>query len=834
MIIPQSTIDDLVLNLVQNGGVSTLNLPKTLADTNRKAFEIATLALDVASSTSSSGSTSCHIPKIEPKSNSAMVTGYHSAGGNNSLSRYNNHREGFVFSNGESFDIQLPVSVDDDNNDSNNDNNNNSKKNEGPSFEESMDDLFEVMCNEVAKNTLKGIARYLNLDNEDWFENAYGPMDKSSQWHVKRYVEPSTSINSKEGEKKEAEAESSRKGEKSNYDHDQEQKDKMENEEEEIEWLPVHTDPSLISIIIHDAPGYNQNAMGLQYQCPITTKENGDKNNNNNNSNNDGSQKKQRVWKEVEAHGHSVATIFCGSVMSYITGGLFPSAKHRVIYTKSQMQTQKQNDSDKYIDNNGGGLSSKKYRQAATLFLRPRGKSILTVPPCKILTERTVKIRKGLHFVDWLNRVSKNYQHKQKQQQQKQKRGGKIETQKKKHDETNNNDPSYWADEHTELTLHESTPALYGKEKYLGGELCENNGHIYTIPGFAGRVLDMDTTKEPPVLKLIGPELRGEFKWLRGIPIGDTIYGIPCHSGSVLKINALTNDIELLTWDESLPGAAPHTQKWKYHGAAVSDYDGCIYCIPQAAEHVLKINPETDEMSFIGPAFEGVNKWYGGLLLKDGAIYGTCQNATGILRIDPRTQSCTVHGNFPQGHWKWHGAVRHPNGNLYCIPAHADTVLKVEPGLEPKLSLLGSNLRTGEHRSDGKYKFLGGAVGGDCVYFFPSDTDYVLEVNTVTDQVREVGPNLRNLEPMRCNKWQNGFTAIDGTIYGIPLKGHTVLRIIPNAEKGEPDITTIGGPYTGLNKWEGGVTAANGDMYCVPLNHKCSLRIRPLKASKST
>jgi hypothetical protein len=80
---------------------------------------------------------------------------------------------------------------------------------------------------------------------------------------------------------------------------------------------------------------------------------------------------------------------------------------------------------------------------------------------------------------------------------------------------------------------------------------------------------------------------------------------------------------------------------------------------------------------------------------------------------------------------------------------------------------------------------------------------------------------------MRNNKWQNGFTAKDGTIYGIPLKGETVLRVRPNHDKGEPDVTTIGGPYLGLNKWEGGVYAPNGDMYCVPLNHKYSLRIRP-------
>ena len=72
---------------------------------------------------------------------------------------------------------------------------------------------------------------------------------------------------------------------------------------------------------------------------------------------------------------------------------------------------------------------------------------------------------------------------------------------------------------------------------------------------------------------------------------------------------------------------------------------------------------------------------------------------------------------------------------------------------------------------------------------------------------------------MYNNKWQNGFTANNGTIYGIPLKGQTVLLIRLDIESGEPDITTIGGPYTGRNKWEGaGVNALNG-VYCMIVCH---------------
>ena len=47
------------------------------------------------------------IPQIEPNSNSAIVTGYHSTCGMDSLNRYNTCQGGFIFSNGENVDIPL-------------------------------------------------------------------------------------------------------------------------------------------------------------------------------------------------------------------------------------------------------------------------------------------------------------------------------------------------------------------------------------------------------------------------------------------------------------------------------------------------------------------------------------------------------------------------------------------------------------------------------------------------------------------------------------------------------------------------------------------------------
>ena len=137
--------------------------------------------------------------------------------------------------------------------------------------------------------------------------------------------------------------------------------------------------------------------------------------------------------------------------------------------------------------------------------------------------------------------------------------------------------------------------------------------------------------------------------------------------------------------------------------------------------------------------------------------------------------------------------------------------------------------RTGEHRSDGKYKFLGGVLGCDGkVYFIPSDADRVLQVDPETLQCKEVGPSLRN-EAYVTNKWQNGFSSPSGDIYAVPLKGACVLCIRPHVltPEGEPTVTMVGGPFMGLNKWEGGVVGPDGACYCMPLNHRRVLRICP-------
>jgi hypothetical protein len=171
---------------------------------------------------------------------------------------------------------------------------------------------------------------------------------------------------------------------------------------------------------------------------------------------------------------------------------------------------------------------------------------------------------------------------------------------------------------------------------------------------------------------------------------------------------------------------------------------------------------------------------------------------------------------------------------MVCVPANEDKVLLITPGdPEPILTEIGNAdvIQSGRHRTDGKYKYLGAMMGTNGrVYIFPSDSEYVLEVDTQQMVARNVGANLRDMgmERVHQNKWQNGLTnRLDQCVYGIPLAGESLLCIDCSKEPPEVSTWNLPAPHHGRGKWEGGVIANNGIMYTVPNNSKAVLRIEP-------
>jgi isopenicillin N synthase-like dioxygenase len=283
-----------VVNELLQHGVAVQELMEAQATIHRTAFATAKRALH----------TDLTCQRIGPNEDSAHATGYHAAGG---LSRYNQYREGFVFSDGMSFGM-------------------NTHSNNMPEWERDMQSLFTSLHG-IAQKVLTELEQEWILPN-GWFQNTLGDTSLHSQWHMKRYVGQS---------------------------------------EDNGVLLPIHTDPSLLSVIIHDAPGIQQRCMGLQYQATTD----------------DGT----REWRDVPHHGHFVATIMVGSVLSYITGGQVAAAKHRVV-----------------VDPSTSGE-----RMAATLFLRPRGSAMMMVPPSSTF-ENVVLKKQRITFDSWNEKVARNYE----------------------------------------------------------------------------------------------------------------------------------------------------------------------------------------------------------------------------------------------------------------------------------------------------------------------------------------------------------------------------------------------------------------------------------------
>jgi hypothetical protein len=371
------------------------------------------------------------LPMIAPEADSAHVTGFHHAG---DMSRYNVQREGIVFS-----DNQCSCS---------------DYSDEANSLWEEHDDsdtrsryLADLSgmfwsLHGIADRVLLAIENKLELSSDNlpqshssddlesnnssgcddligsrqrqvgWFQRHMGPTETASQWHMKRFVI---------GEEEEEEM----VDDKSNNGDDGTASNPakiLRTETGERITLPMHTDPSLISVVIHDSYGERkpedndsddnggtkeaQGALGLQYYHP-----------------------KEKRWEEPEAHGHSVATIFVGSVLAHLTCGKFPAAKHRVVEVASE------------LPQDAGRPLPK--RMAATLFVRPQPSALLRVPlPSPWLLQQieeeqtkkeiennsmasqTKKKKKSsakppITFDAWLKRVAKNYEKQKKKQKNK-------------------------------------------------------------------------------------------------------------------------------------------------------------------------------------------------------------------------------------------------------------------------------------------------------------------------------------------------------------------------------------------------------------------------------
>ena len=117
------------------------------------------------------------------------------------------------------------------------------------------------------------------------------------------------------------------------------------------------------------------------------------------------SQSPSGIWKEISHHGHDVAVIFVGSVLSYLTKGqLFSAAKHRVVDWNKKSTAGMDGNVNTFVD----------ARMAATLFVRPHANALMKTLPSPQL--QVGEAKKNIPtFCVWNARVARNYMKKKKQ-----------------------------------------------------------------------------------------------------------------------------------------------------------------------------------------------------------------------------------------------------------------------------------------------------------------------------------------------------------------------------------------------------------------------------------
>ena len=318
-----SIFDKCVSELEVNGGYALLPLSELQSSSSYNdvvfnAFQTARCALDKMKDDD-------FMPIIDPSTDSGGWTGYHKADSING--RYNHYREGIVFSNGE-----LPCTT----------------MNSIIDFQSDMKQFFHFCHDTVANGVLRAIERRLELP-DCYFDNELGPTGDASQWHIKRY-QLELKVN-----------------------------DPSKADNESTVLLPLHTDPSLISVVIVDGIGINEGGKGLEVLHPNVVF-----------GSNDNKNKNSGTWKTISHHGHDVAIIFVGSVLSYLTKGqVFSAIKHRVVHD--------------YIDDTNN-------RMAATLFVRPNPDCVMRILPSKYVKHECPSSGKlPPTFRVWNARVSKNY-----------------------------------------------------------------------------------------------------------------------------------------------------------------------------------------------------------------------------------------------------------------------------------------------------------------------------------------------------------------------------------------------------------------------------------------
>lgn len=209
-----------------------------------------------------------------------------------------------------------------------------------------------------------------------------------------------------------------------------------------------------------------------------------------------------------------------------------------------------------------------------------------------------------------------------------------------------------------------------------GACISAMDGAIYGIPASAESVLRIDPmTDTVETFGALGP---GGQKWSRPVTTsgGAFIVALPDAAPNVLRIDPRARTAEAIGF---VGGGG---LKWSF-GAGSPLIGRAVYAVPFLADEILRVDAAAGavtELPLGGHALaaEGTGKWAGGLQAPSGVIYGVPDGASAVVKIDPSSGAVAFMGRLGLGVGKWRAAALSRSGDIYAVPGTAEGVLKID------------------------------------------------------------------------------------------------------------------------------------------------------------
>lgn len=246
--------------------------------------------------------------------------------------------------------------------------------------------------------------------------------------------------------------------------------------------------------------------------------------------------------------------------------------------------------------------------------------------------------------------------------------------------------------------------------KWVGGQINEKNDLFGVVNG-ATNVLKFSNLNQS--IEYFGELPQQNFKWTGGCIYNKYFYGFPRSSNELLKVDVEKEATQRLTLElnyscehhyggvltrkgivyqpprdtdhilaidlttlkcHRIPLAPQWMRiKFRYCGSVLHP-NGFIYFLPERGEKVIKFDPDTEVVAYIGGALDCMV--FDAAIALDGNIYGFSAYSRGVLKIDVMSNTTEmIHQEIIPG---CYGTKLGPNGKLYGIPGDGDDFLEFD------------------------------------------------------------------------------------------------------------------------------------------------------------